>query len=551
MISLNNSIGPKYQDLIGKKNLSLTSSTQEVTKVKKGSNIVLSRLETLVQVSILMKQAADNGASWICSATTIFSGLGHFAAGNLITGTVLTGAGVVNLTKSLGSGGASSAVDLIKDAKAGVEMVQILEGQNIESLHIVEKNLEVIKEHVKDLSTKLKAVHKIATTSDINVNAQKLIAAQAYDDADVFFKDALALFKDSKRNRNDASKTLKRSQRRFEKLFEAANNKKGNIKTRLDNFIELTREIYEENKEAQDSLDESEKHFSFAFTLLNKAIMKKEEAAAESAKALEMSQNSIKRIAEITEMNQENQRKEAVYNTNMQEASSHVGQVLKRTDQARGLLIDVTHDLNEAQKNVGYTLGEVALCGGAGAVIGAAAMGAMAAAPGVLAGLAAKSIYNTATAHNYYASQEECANMAEVETKFYPWSTGFFGKIRGRQSWTAGEVFVKVGPKRIRLTFNLDARKNQKIPKRDVQVLYQNLMSGLDNKSLTPLECLNIIRQLRTRTINRDPAGKKTSTGLVPEDCVYLKDLEQKSQGLLLQQNMNQAIAEKNTKASD
>jgi hypothetical protein len=413
---------------------------------------------------------------------------------------------------------------LIQDAQAGTELIQILGEANKESIEKIDANLSLISLNMTKLTTQLSEIESLAAQTDSELEKQKNKTSHLYQEARVLFSQAQKKLLENQSKVSTSNAIFTEVLNQFEKLIETTQSHEMDIKEKLAFIVSQAPTIQKQCSDAKGMLDESEMEFSGAIALLQQAIDKHNEASIEAGKAFNMATENLKTIKEKARLEQDSQKEIA-------DAQQELSVVRQRMQIQDDLLNDVQQTLQEAEEKATQDWGTFSTI--MGAPIGFVAGNALAGTPGGIAGvpIGIEIIHRRRDILGLFFGKEtlpvpEVPSIKNpITLKFNEKSTGLWGRLKKRPSYTAGTVALDLGinekgeKETVSYTFNLN--KQNPICKKNLLDLGKRLTEQLKNNRLSPKNCLNLLKQIESIEIDRGD-NHSTKRGFVTNKSPYL-----------------------------
>ncbi len=493
---------------------------------------ICSRMEILLGGAIALKKFAevanDHGNRGICAGITLATGISCLAQGHFVTGSIATFAGlkeVVNIYQTVNS--KNDIASLLNDANAGVDMVKTLEEANGESFKVVDTNLGIIRKNVKKMNDRMEKIKAIVTEGQKDIEELKAQASESYEEAEEQFCIAKDSFNLSQKRFANANKIFMRALKQFDELFKLVQTAEITDSEKLEKFIKIAKRIQEQCLAAQKVIKQGNEQMDIGLQALECAQDKEHNAYGQSILAIERAKNKLELIEAQAKVKRE-------YEQKIDDTKEELDHIQARNKDITILLNELSTDLKDGKKLSDDKFGTLSVALGVipGAVVGFSVGGWVGAMAGGLGGGAAihhrNAILNkvddfvngSVILIDTNPNKKEC-----VKVKFNSRSTGWWNRfIKGStQSHTAGMVEIQVGKEAISLPFNLN--KDYKINKPDLYEFQQLLGKKVINGEITAQECLNIISELESKSIDRG-LSKKAEKGLITSNSLYFNELK-------------------------
>jgi hypothetical protein len=487
--------------------------------------------------------ASEHGNRVVCTGVTLASGLGCLAHGNLVMGGMMTLVGAkeaINIWREANPTG--DLASLLNNANAGVSMVKTLEEANSESFKVVDANLSIIRNNTKKMNDRMDKIKAISTEGQKDIEEIKAKASDLYEESQDLFETAQASFEHAQARFKQANKIFVRSMKQFDELFQLAETTDIADQEKLDEFIKIAHKIQKQCAAAQIVLKEGNQDLEKGLQSLDVAMEKEREAYGESMVAMERVKNKLELIDAQAKIEDECKQK-------IEETQGELVDIQERNKEIKGLLGELEGDLKDAKKHCDDKFGNMSVFLGVipGAVIGFGAAGI----PGALAGgFGGGEIVHErnylmrkvdALINGEISYKDANPNKKErVKIKFQDRSTGWYNRFikKATQSYTAGQVEIKVGNQMISLPFNLN--NDYKISKSDLYDLQQLLGKKVISGEISSQDCLDIISDLTNQSIDRGP-GSRAQKGLISVDSPYLNELKRICKNILAREQKSVA----------
>jgi hypothetical protein len=506
---------------------------------EKVGNEICDTMNKMLAGAIALKKmgeiASEHGNRVVCTGVTLASGLGCLAHGNLVMGSMMTLAGVkeaINIWRETNPSG--DLASLLNNANAGVSMVKTLEEANSESFKVVRANLEIISKNTKKMNDRMEKIKSISTEGQKDIEEIKAKASELYEEAQDQFDTSKASFKLGQARFKHANKIFNRSLKQFDQLFQLAQTTDIADQEKLEKFIKIAQRIQKQCVAAQEVLKEGNQHLDKGLQALDSAMEKEHEAYGESIRAMERAKNKLELIGAQAKMKRE-------YEQKVDETKDELDCIQERNKEIKDLLSELAGDLKDAKKHCDDKFGTTSILFGVvpGAIAGFGAAGWMGA--GAL-GLGGGKIVHERKylfkkvddlINGPITFKDANPNKEErVKIKFQERSTGWYNRFikKATQSYTCGQVEVKVGTQMVSLPFNLN--NDYKISKQDLYELQQLLGKKVISGEISSQDCLDIISDLTNQSIDRGP-GSRAQKGLISADSLYFNELKRICKNIL------------------
>ncbi|MCE2982073.1 MAG: hypothetical protein LW832_00765 [Parachlamydia sp.] len=400
---------------------------------------------------------------------------------------------------------------LLKDAKAGMEMVDVLGEENKKSFAFIDYNLNLVSENVSKLTLALQEVQAIAASDCAKLNEQKNIASSLYQEADQLFKKAQKKLQTSQLTISNAHQDFVEVVKGMEELVQTAPNLSNDDE--LKAFIKASKKIHKQAKKASKKLEKANPRFEKGLQLLAQAMEKKDRASFEAGKALQMAIDHSEKIAQAATV-------EGDYQKEITTISDELNHIQERNQNAEQLLKESAKNIEEAEKKNEEAWGwqSILIGGSAGALIGNAAFGPLGLPGGLMAGGKAyherKSIIELVAGKTPPPVPADPTTDQPVTWEFNAQSTGIWARyVKQRQSYTCGQAAILLGDNvSVKFTFNLNHK--QPISQKDLCHLGNLLISQLKEKKISKEYAAKVLKQLESLHLDRG-GYHKTATGLI------------------------------------
>ncbi len=512
----------------------LATDKKDMTAPSVGSKLCQT-VEVVVTTAVALQKitefAANKGTDALCGTATTLTGLNYLYSGDFILGGTLTVAGAFKLYKTWGKNYDKSEVTrLIGDAKAGVQMIQTLEEANKESFSKVDANLDLVSQNVEKLTGQLADINELATNGNQDLEKQKAVASQLYQEANELFTQARQALQESRKEIGEADQLFTDALNQFGSLLQSAQSETGSFEERVELFTNDAKIVHKQCLDAKTHLETSGTSFDKALLILQAAIDKNNEASLEAGKALQMATDSLKMIQAKAEI--ENDCQEEI-----QVIRDELDDIKERKKIQGDLLQDVYDDLTQAEQINESNWGTFSVCVGAplGFIAGNAIGGMIGGATGVPVGV--QLVHDRKKIGNFLFGADPVPTPAAptsknpVTFKFNEKSSGFWGRyIDKRPSYTVGKSAVDLGDEHVSYDFNLNDKN--RISKKNLLDLSNRLADKLDKGIITPEYCLQILSNLETLEIDRDKYHQK-AVGLIPQNSPYFGNVRMLCKNML------------------
>lgn len=495
---------------------------------------ICNRVENVVVAAVALHKVAqfgvNHGTEAVCSAVTIWTGVEMLLAGNLMTGAGITLAGTKQALNILYPA-QTDVKELLQNARAGIDMITILEKANQDTFANVDANLNIVKQNVQDLEARLKDIRNIADRGSKKLKAQKEKAAGLYQEALQSFKKTQLILNHSQSQINRANLNFTFALCRIDELVNLAQEQGGDLEERVARFATLSKEIHSECTDAKQVLEEGNSGLTEGLQCLNEALTKFNAATYEAGKASQMALSKFEKIKSRAQIEESCQGK-------IEEIRSELNQAKERSEDILAIAHQTDSYLAQAEElsDVKFGYQSIILGGGVGACLGAAfggGMGAFAAAPaGVVAYHNRETIGNLLFGKDPEATPAKPTPKNPVTYEFNKHSSGFWGRyIQKRGSETVGRIAIDLGDDKSTLSLTFNFNKKEVISRKELKNVYEELSQRLSDERITPEACLAIITRLENLEIDRGSRGR--AKGVIPQNDPFFNELKRRANRLM------------------
>ncbi len=462
-------------------------------------------------VRTLMGNAHDNPWRFGTSVVAVLAGASQLYSGNYVWGGIEAGLGVKELISQCTTGPSDSLQKLLSDIGADVGMIQTLEEGQQKSYQIVEDNLKFIGNELNTLFSKLAQIKELDARNLSEIQVQKNEALQKGLKAKLAFSEVLQLFEDCKKSFEASKTTYGKCQQHFIAIQKLAKDDSPEIplSEKLNTMVITARQAQQDCQLGKQELDIAEKLFSTALTKLHEAVSLKDEAIEMVTQAVQKAEDTLKAGVEIAahtkkceETVQDTQRKLV----EVKECSDDIMRLLKE------MLLEVKRAKNEAAKKLDPS--DVAV----GIATAMALTNPLGYIYAFTTGMVTTYAWHNGTTISdvskriysfvFKTPQTPVTPMAEhelIRASMSPISTGYWGWAKGYGSGTAGVLEVNLGKNEVlQLPYNLDDSEYP-ICKEVLCTFFNTLMEKINDKSLDPKRCKDILQEMETMKISRVP----------------------------------------------
>ncbi len=472
------------------------------------------------------KQPARAGCAAVCMSV----GLCELLSGNLISGTITTGAAALEISHLFRGGVSSDLQRAFDDLDADVGMVQELQEANAVSYRTIEQQLIVASEGVKGLQEELASVEALHGKGLSGFEEKRQEAASLNQQASAAYASATSLFLSAQEKMGASQKSYQSCKQAFEDIQHmlADSDERGEIQSSTELLAKAAKQASLSCDEGKNLLDESNILMQQAFEQLQKAHDLKNQANRAADRLLQEAEDSLRRIVE----------KSALIETcdkAVNAAQQELKKVQKRHDQIMRLIEALKKDIRTARELAESRWTTSELVAGMGTAVCLASTSPFSAI--VVGGAAAYALRHRADlfsgASKIYrwavgAIEPPKKSMEESEClrmEFSATSSGYWGYfIEKRPSSTVGTVDIHLGKGEIH-SLSFDLRNDDKIAKLDVLELLQLMTERIMKGKLTPKRCLAILDQLTSpeKKLVQERSELNSIIDLLRERCVSLK----------------------------
>lgn len=489
------------------------------------------KMQTMVAAAIALHKIAEFGSRYgaraTCTGVTIATGLANIVAGNILTGGIMTVAGVkegINIYQAVHS--TSDLKSLLDDATAGVDMIKTLEEANRQSFKTVDANLEVILANMEEMNERMATIEALSNEGQEVIEESKQHCLKLYEEAKSQFSSSQDLFEKAQGKLTEGNAIFKKALTQFKDLFELAQKNDMGDKDKLDEFIRIAKSIQQECVKAQTLIEEGNSILGNGILSLNGAIKQECTAYGESVRAMEQAKNHLALIKAQAQTKKE-------YEQKIKETQQEVKDVQTRQRDIETLLEDVSGDLKQAREASDTGFGNMSILFGVipGAVAGFGAGGWIGAAAGAY-GLGQIVHNRRALAHkvdtavNGPVTQVVVPSAPEelITITFNSRSTGFWNRfVRGKnQSYTKGKATLSIGSQQVAIEINLNDKN--KISKPNQLKLQKMLKEAVLKREISAEKALKLVAELENKCIGRG-TDHNPQVGLIPQNSSYFNEV--------------------------
>jgi hypothetical protein len=471
----------------------------------------------------LAQLTVNKGGHIVCATATLLGGLGSVYKGDVMTGGSLVAVAARELYNIFNQN-KTDIQRLLQDASAGIDMIKTLEQANQQSFVNVDNNLIFVRQSVIDLEKRLKDINHLATQGSEEVEVQKKIAMALYEEASGLFNCTQDVFKQSKNKYETCNDQFTKALNQIGELVQLAQEEKGHFKDRSEQFVELSKKIHNDCTTAKGTLEDGNQSFNQGLFLLSQALLKFNQATFEAGKANEMAQTALEKIKARAQIEQSCQKQ-------IKNIQEELSVVKSRSKNIQAIADDAQKDISDAQKvaETQFTLAEIVVGGGGGAIIGAVFSGGLAAGAGAVGGTVAfhnrQKIGELLFGKDPEPIPAKPSSTNPVTYKHNERSSGFWGRyVEKRGSFTKGKIAIDLGDEEVRyIKYNLNNR--HKLSKKDLRFLYLRLSNKLSCKTEYAQTCLSVLHKLETLAIDRGDRHKPVR-GFISSKDPYFADLK-------------------------
>lgn len=495
---------------------------------------VCNRVENVVVAAVALHKVAqfgvNHGTEAVCSAVTIWTGVEMLLAGDYMTGAGITFAGTKQALNILYPA-QTDVKELLQNARAGIDMITILEQANQDTFANVDANLNIVKQNVQDLETRLKDIRNIADRGSKKLKAQKEKAAGLYQEALQSFKKTQMILNRSQSQISEANFKFTLALCRMDTLVELAQEEGGDLKEKVARFAALSQEIHSECTDAKQVLEGGNSGLTDGLLCLNEALTKFNAATYEAGKASQMALSKLEKIKARAQIEESCQGKIEEIRSELNQAKERGQDILAIAEQTDSYLAQA-EELSEVK--FGYQ--SIILGGGVGACLGAAFGGGMAAFAAAPAGVVAyhnrESIGNLLFGKDPEAIPAKPTPKNPVTYEFNKHSSGFWGRyIQKRGSETVGKIAIDLGDDKAALSLNFNFNKKDIVSRKELKHVYEVLSERLTDGLLTAKACLAIITRLENLEIDRGSRGR--AKGVISQKDPFFNELKRRANRLM------------------
>lgn len=480
------------------------------------------RAKTLYQATCLMQKAFDeaknNGTRYVTAGVCLAGGLANLLAGNLVFGGIEMAAAVIEFKKML----SAQNVDITKifsDIQGSVDMIKTLEEANQKSYDVIDSNLDLANEGLKEINKRMEKIDQISDLGMQDVEQAKAKAIKASNLSKAQYAQAYTKLTQSQKLMGKAMAEYEASLAAFQiALNRATNSESQDLNTTLVILKGCAKIALDKGESAQKKLAQAYALQTEGLNELKEANKKGNESAELYGEACAKAQKALFEI----NLQAEKEKGEATQNY-LANAKREVFKVKNRGEKIKQLADLVNEDAEEGKKaaqNKGFGYASILLGGIPGAAIGGAIGANIGGAVGLAAGTKAfherKSLLSWFGQKLFGVEQKapevvyQSTNKA-VSFAFDAESTGSFGVLRGKSSKTKGTLTLKLGldasPYQIEVNFN--NKGGYAITKSELFKLQKTLLDRLEMQQITKKQAKFIIEQIETIQITRSNGNKQ------------------------------------------
>lgn len=476
-------------------------------------------LETLHTACVIAGRAVKQAPRVFTAVAAASSGLSQIYGGDTLKGVAFLGIGLSEIYKCLSPQQITDINRELNNADAELRRICELSKEGKESVKNIQQHIQNIENHLIIHNNKLKEIETIVSEGSAELAAQKKNILLKHAESKKLFECSLAFFKDSLEGIQKANKSYDMMTmiitKHGQKLQDPSNQ--SGVFQQLAQFIEEVQFIA---KNAKNGSEYAQTNILKGLDTYMQADVKKQEAETESLKIIQKAQEKLKLIEELA--------KNKIDHENLLKEVGEEARALEQNYES------IEHHLAYAEEHVknaqniasGYFSGTTVLIGSTFAT-----MGAIATAPvsGVVVGMTIGLGVGRLLEHNsnqtspfkaVEVSDSSNKFSSPVSFEFDKKSSGFWGRLRGRESKTKGSVTVRAGNEN--LTFGFDLNQGGKIATADIHNLSRRLVDKLKHGKITPAECRAIITSLDTISVDRGGIG--LIKGFIPKKQFFELD---------------------------
>ncbi len=459
-------------------------------------------------VRTLLSNGYENPTRLGSSVIALAAGLARVYSGDFIFGPIAAATGAKEIYNQCTTGDPTTLQRLLNDINADVDMIRTLEEGQQQSYKAIEENLGLIHGEVNTLYSKLNEMKELNAQGLAAIVEGQSLALQKGDEAKKAYREALQLFTEAKSSFASSKETYQKCAEYFVRIQEIAKDDKSDIPV-IEKINALVAEAERASLDCQkgkNTLDEADEKFSAAMKALTKASSLKDEA-------LELVSKTVQNAEDVLQAGREKADYTKACSAKIDAAQKELQEVRERSDDILQLLGEMSTDVKKAKAEAQNKLNPSDVVVGVGAGVALTTLGTpiTAVALGVTAAYAwhnGTTISDTTKkVYNYFFGaplpppqpMEKGQSMRfHLDEK----SSGYYGWMRGRQSYTYGSVDINLGDEIAQFRFDLN-QTDYPICKEDLFTLYTKMFEKLRDKTLSPQGCKAVLAQLEKVTIDR------------------------------------------------
>jgi hypothetical protein len=250
---------------------------QEFSPTRSGTSALCDKyriINELVTKAIHLEQTAYNhGANYFCAVAVTYTGLSICTGGGgALLGLALTSLGAKGIYNTLPDGPASDLQKILKNAEAGVEMIEVLETSNNESLSVVKNHLKHITERSEELEGQIRVINSISDNGMESLKDQKQRVSSLYEKSIAHFNLARAEYMKTRDGLDTARLKFGALLKLSEEFLAPPTDKEGSVKKKLKTFLSLSERMKQACEEGKAALDRGESALNKGAELYEKAL---------------------------------------------------------------------------------------------------------------------------------------------------------------------------------------------------------------------------------------------------------------------------------------
>ena len=476
----------------------------------------LEQLQTAFQ-----KVAAQPGRTG-CATIALGVGISQLFSGDIFTGGAIMLIAASELKHVFCSDENPDLRRLFNRMDADVEAIEALQKANTDSCTFVQSCLEKVHTEVSSLHEQLKSISVIHEEGQEAIAEKKEEAIRLNQEAKAAYEEAISLFDKTKGEIVLSQQHYATCGTFFQEIQKITTEENAShlYEDQVSDLMNATRSACEACAQGKNLLDRSTLNFSQALSKLQEASRLKEEASKAESEAVKIAEDAIASASQQAVAKD-------VSLENVETAQKEMKKIQERNGQITEIIEELKEDVVAArtEAEARWSMPEITLSVGTAVCLTApstlvGALGLMAVAAST--GYAYRNRAQIASAvcrvyRTVMGIAEEKPEPIKLEKpasiEFSNTSSGFWGRyVQCRPSTTVGTAIFKLGKGEIMtLPFNLNDSKDP-IDRLDLLKLFSKLSMGLREGALDANECLEILRELESKELNR---GGSIQVGLI------------------------------------